>query len=81
MWNNIKQQMVDKIMEEFQSQHNWDLLKKHIADDKIDKYLIYPLITKFNSHLRNYLIIFIAIHVLIILLIIFNIFISLYHKK
>jgi hypothetical protein len=81
MWNNIKQQLVEKILEEFKSQQNWDLLKKYMADDTIDTYLIYPLITKFNLHLKKYLLIFVAIHTLIILLIIFNIFISLYHKK
>lgn len=81
MWSVFKQQLVEKIIEEFKSQHNWDTIKKHVGDDALDKYLILPLLTKLNIHFKNYVIIFIAVHVLIILLIIFNIFISLYHKK
>ena len=81
MWSVFKQQLIDKIIEEFKSQHNWDMLKKHVADDILEKYLIFPLLTKLNIHLKKYVIIFIAVHVLIILLIIFNIFINLYRKK
>ena len=66
MWNNIKQQLVEKIIEEFKSQHNWDMLKKHIADDNIENYLIFPLMTKFNVHLKKYMIIFVAFQILII---------------
>lgn len=81
MWSVFKQQLVDRLIEELKSQHNWDLFKKHIGDDSIEKYLIFPLLTKINVHFKKYVIIFISVHVLIILLIIFNIFISLYHKK
>jgi hypothetical protein len=81
MWNIIKQQLVEKIIEEFKSKNNWNILKKHITDDAIDKYLIFPLLKKINTHLKKYIIIFVAIHLLIILLILFNILITLYYKK
>lgn len=82
MWENIKIQVIEKIIEEIKSQDNWNLLRKHIAEEKIEEFIIYPLLKKFNSHIKKYVIIFIAIHVLLILLIMFNIFISVYgHKK
>lgn len=81
MWENVKIQVIEKIIEEIKSQENWNLLKKHIAEEKIEEYIIYPLLKKFNIHIKKYVIIFVAVHVLIILLILLNIFISLYHKK
>lgn len=81
MWENVKIQVIEKIIEEIKSQDNWNLLKKHIAEEKIEEYIIYPLLKKFNIHIKKYVIIFITVHILIILLILLNIFISLYHKK
>ena len=81
MWDIIKQQLVEKIIEEFKSKNNWDMIRKHVTDDAVDKYLVFPLLTKLNTHLKKFIIIFVAIHLLIILLIIFNIFISLHYKK
>lgn len=81
MWNAIKHQIVEKIIEEFKSENNRTLIKKYLDDDFIDKYLIFPLLTKLNIHMKKYVIIFIAVHILIILLIIFNIFISIHYKK
>lgn len=81
MWENVKLQIIDKIINEIKKQDNWNFLKKHIAEEKIEEYIIYPLLKRFNSHTKKYVIIFVAVHVLIILLIILNIFISLYHRK
>lgn len=81
MWENVKIQVIEKIIDEIKSQDNWNLLKKHIAEEKIEEYIIYPLLKKFNIHIKKYAISFIAVHVLIILLILLNIFISLYHRK
>lgn len=80
MWDAIKQEILKKMSEELQCQGNWDILKKCVADDALDEYLILPLLTKLNIHLKKYLMIFTGIHILIISLIILNIFICLYRR-
>ena len=80
MWEDIKQQLLQKIVDEFKNENNWTLLRNHIAENDVEEYIITPLLKKFNSFIKKYVIIFVGVHVLIILLIIFNIFLSLYRK-
>lgn len=80
-WKEIKKQIIDNVKKEFYSQKNWNILKDFFSDEAIDEYIIIPLLTKLNIHLKKYMIIFIGIHILIISLIILNIFICLYKRK
>lgn len=80
-WSNIKEQVLKGLKAELSSQVNWDTVKQCFADDAIDEYIIIPLLTKLNIYLKNYVIVFISIHILIISLIIFNIFICLYRRR
>ena len=81
MWETLKKQLVEKIMNEIKSKHTWDIIKQCIGDDTIDHFIILPILNKINNHLNKYLILFIAINVLIMLLIITNIFITIFYKK
>jgi hypothetical protein len=81
MWETLKKQLVEKIMNEIKSKHTWDILKQYIGDDTIDSFIILPILNKINNHLNKYLILFVAINVLIMLLIITNIFITIFYKK
>jgi len=81
MWETLKKQLVEKIMNEIKSKHTWDILKLYIGDDTIDSFIILPILNKINNHLNKYLILFVAINVLIMLLIITNIFITIFYKK
>jgi hypothetical protein len=81
MWDSLKKQIFEKIINEIKSKNTWETLKKYIEDDTIDQFLILPILKKINNHLNKYLIIFIAINILIMILIITNILITIYYKK
>jgi hypothetical protein len=81
VWKDIKSQVINSIKEEIYSQKNWDSFKQYFTDETIDEYIIIPLLTKLNIHLKKYVIVFAAIHILLITLILFNIFICLYRKR
>lgn len=81
VWKDIKSQVINTIKEEIYSQKNWNSIKECFTDETIDECIIIPLLTKLNIHLKKYVIVFAAIHILLISLIIFNIFICLYRKK
>lgn len=81
MWETIKKQLTEKIINEIKSKQTWNNLKKYIGDDTLDEYIINPLLSKLNNHLNKYFYLFIAVHVLIVVLIIANIFITIYYKK
>lgn len=76
MWENIKTQFIEKFIEEIKCQDNWDTFRKHIAEEKIEEYIIFPLLKRFTMYIKNYAIIFLGVHILLILLIILNIFIA-----
>lgn len=79
-WKKLKEQIINNIKTELYCEKNWNNVKQFFNDDYIDEYIIKPLLTKLNIHLKSYVTGFIAIHILIISLIIFNIFICLYKK-
>jgi hypothetical protein len=72
MWENLKKQIVDKMIVEIKSKNNWDF---------IDELCISPFLNKINNHLNKYLILFLTINILIMILVIINILITLYSKK
>jgi hypothetical protein len=81
MWDTLKKQLVEKIINEVKSKNTWDLFKEHFGDDVIDKFLIIPILNKINNHLNKYLMLFIVINILIMILVITNLFITIYYKK
>jgi hypothetical protein len=81
MWDSLKKQIFEKIINEIKSKNTWETLKKYIEDDAVDQFLILPILKKINNHLNKYLMIFIIINILIMILIITNIFITIYYKK
>jgi len=80
-WTDVKSQMLNSIKEELYCEKNWNFLSQYFTDEKLDNYIIIPLLTKLNIHLKNYVLIFLGIHLLLILLILFNIFLSLCKKR
>jgi hypothetical protein len=81
MWDTLKKQLVEKLINEVKSKHIWDTLKEHIGDDTIEEFLIMPILNKINNHLNKYLKLFIGINAMIMILVIANIFITIYYKK
>lgn len=81
MWDTLKKQLVEKLINEVKSKHIWDTLKEHIGDDTIEQFLIIPILNKINNHLNKYLKLFIGINAMIMILVIANIFITIYYKK
>jgi hypothetical protein len=81
MWDTLKKQLVEKLINEVKSKHIWDTLKEHIGDDTIEQFLIIPILNKINNHLNKYLKLFIGINILIMILVIANLFITIYYKK
>ena len=72
MWEILKKQLIEKIINEIKCKNNWNT---------IDEFIIIPIISKFNNHLNRYLYFFLTINVLIMILIITNIFITIYYHK
>jgi hypothetical protein len=81
MWDVLKKQLVEKLINEVKSKHIWNTLKEHIGDDTIDEFFIMPILSKINNHLNKYLKLFIGINAMIMILVIANIFITIYYKK
>jgi len=81
MWDTLKKQLVEKIINEVKSKHIWNTLKEHIGDDTIEEFFIKPILNKINNHLNKYLKLFIGINILLMLLVIANLFITIYYKK
>jgi hypothetical protein len=81
MWDTLKKQLLEKLINEVKSKHIWNTLKEHIGDDTIEEFLIMPILNKINNHLNKYLKLFIGINAMIMILIIANIFITIYYKK
>ena len=72
MWEILKKQLMDKIINEIKCKNNWKT---------IDDLIILPIINKFIKHLNRYLYFFLTINILIMILIITNIFITIYYNK
>ena len=72
MWEILKKQLMNKIINEIKCKNNWKT---------IDELIILPIINKFNKHLNIYLYFFLTINILIMILIITNIFITIYYNK
>ena len=81
MWDTLKKQLLEKLINEVKSKHIWNTLKEHIGDDTIDEFFIMPILNKINNHLNKYLKLFIGINAIIMILVIANIFITIYYKK
>lgn len=81
MWDILKKQLLEKLINEVKSKHIWNTLKEHIGDDTIEEFLIMPILNKINNHLNKYLKLFIGINAMIMILVIANIFITIYYKK
>jgi hypothetical protein len=72
MWDKLKTQIIDKILSELESEQTWNMIELHI---------IKPLMNKFNGYTKKYIIIFICIQALIIMLLLLNIFLTIYTKN
>jgi hypothetical protein len=72
MWENLKKQIIEKIINEIKSVNNWD---------KLDNIILNPFLKRFRGYINIYLYFFISINTIIILLLIINIFLIIYYKK
>jgi len=72
MWEKIKKQIIEKIMNELKCINNWD---------NIDNLILHPIFNKFKDHINKYLYFFLIMNILMIILMIINILIIIYSKK
>ena len=49
MWDTLKKQLVEKLINEVKSKHIWNTLKEHIGDDTIDEFFIMPILNKITK--------------------------------
>jgi hypothetical protein len=80
MWNDLKEQIMDKIFTELKSKKNWKMLKKHVSEKDIEHFVLTPMLSKINNHLNKYLMVFVSVNMMIMLLVVINILITIYYK-